>query len=128
MFDRFKSWRKQEESGVKCPLCQQPNPEDAVSCSRCSYELAKASHQQDSTMDDDAATDLFDQLLEDFDDDDDEDIVDWSNAAFTMDDVTIDVKQYGKDDQVVTKQKPSFAFTVDTVSYTHLTLPPTPNV
>ena len=84
-----------------------------MSCSRCSYELAKASHQQDSTMDDDAATDLFDQLLEDFDEDDDEDIVDWSNTAFKMDDVTIDVKQYGKDDQVVTKQKPSFAFSVD---------------
>ena len=113
MFDRFKSWRKQDESGVECPLCQQRNPEDAVSCSRCSYELAKASHQQDSTMDDDAATDLFDQLLEDFDEDDDEDIVDWSNTAFKMDDVTIDVKQYGKDDQVVTKQKPSFAFSVD---------------
>ena len=80
-------------------------------------------------MDDDAATDLFDQLLEDFDEDDDEDIVDWSNTAFKMDDVTIDVKQYGKDDQVVTKQKPSFAFSVDmpeaseAVSYTHLTLP-----
>ena len=114
MFDRFKSWRKQEETGIQCPLCQQRNPEDAANCSRCSYELAKPSHQQDASIDDDAATDLFDQLIEDFEDDDEEDIVDWSKAAFTMDDVTIDVKQYGKDDQVVTKQKPSFAFTVDT--------------
>ena len=64
-------------------------------------------------MDDEAATDLFDQLIEDTEDDGDEDVVDWSKAAFTMDQVTIDVKQYGKDDQVVTKQKPSFAFTVD---------------
>ncbi|CUS45465.1 hypothetical protein MGWOODY_Smn1521 [hydrothermal vent metagenome] len=30
-----------------------------------------------------------------------------------MDDMTIDVKQYGKDDSVKTKQKPSFAMTVD---------------
>ena len=71
-------------------------------------------------MDEEAATDLFDQLLEDFDDDEDEDIVDWSNAAFTMDDVTIDVKQYGKDDQVVTKQKPSFAFAADVLSLIHI--------
>ena len=113
VFDRFKSWRKQDETGIQCPLCQQRNPEDAANCSRCSYELAKPSHQQDASIDDDAATDLFDQLIEDFEDDDEEDIVDWSKAAFTMDDVTIDVKQYGKDDQVVTKQKPSFAFTVD---------------
>ena len=113
MFDRFKSWRKQEEKGVECPLCQQRNPEAAESCSRCSYELAKPSHKQDASMDDEAATDLFDQLIDDFEDEDDDDIVDWSNAAFKMDDVTIDVKQYGKDEQVVTKQKPSFAFTVD---------------
>ena len=113
VFDRFKSWRNQGESGIECPLCQQTNPEDSLNCSRCSYELAKPSHQQDATIDDNAATDLFDQLIEDFEDDDDEDIIDWSNAAFTMDDVTIDVKQYGKDDKVVTKQKPSFALSAD---------------
>ena len=44
MFDRFKSWRKQEDEGVECPLCQQRNPEDAENCSRCSYQLQKASH------------------------------------------------------------------------------------
>ena len=72
VFDRFKSWRKQDETGIQCPLCQQRNPEDAANCSRCSYELAKPSHQQDATIDDDAATDLFDQLIEDFEDDDEE--------------------------------------------------------
>ena len=61
VFDRFKSWRKQDETGIQCPLCQQRNPEDAANCSRCSYELAKPSHQQDASIDDDAATDLFDQ-------------------------------------------------------------------
>ena len=114
MFDRFKSWRKQEDEGVECPLCQQRNPEDAESCSRCSYQLQKSSHQQDATVDDKIATDLFDELLEEMNDDDEGEIIDWSNATFTMDDVTtIDVKQYGKDDAVVTKQKPSFAFTAD---------------
>ena len=114
MFDRFKSWRKQEDEGVECPLCQQRNPEDAESCSRCSYQLQKSSHQQDAAVDDKIATDLFDELLEEMNDDDEGEIIDWSNATFTMDDVTtIDVKQYGKDDAVVTKQKPSFAFTAD---------------
>lgn len=113
MFDRFKSWRKREDEGVECPLCQQRNPEDAENCSRCSYQLQKASHQQKATVDDKTATDLFDELLEEMEENDGGDTIDWSNAAFTMDDVTIDVKQYGRDDAVVTKQKPSFALTVD---------------
>ena len=113
MFDRFKSWRKQEEAGIECPLCQQSNPEDAETCSRCSYQLNIASHQQKATVDDKAATDLFDELLEEMEDDDSNEVIDWSKASFTMDDMTIDVKQYGKDDSVKTKQKPSFAMTVD---------------
>ena len=113
MFDRFKSWRKHEEKGVECPLCQQRNPEGSESCSRCSYELAKPSHQQDASIDDEAATDLFDQLIDDLEDDDDEEIVDWSNAAFTMDDVTIDVEQYGDGDAIKLSDNPTFAMTVD---------------
>ena len=72
-----------------------------------------ASHQQANNVDKEEATELFDELLSDFEEDEEEDIVDWSRTTFTMDDVTIDVKQYGSDDSVVTKQKPSFAFTVD---------------
>ena len=113
MFDRFKSWRKQEGTGVECPLCQQSNPEDAETCSRCSYQLKIASHQQKATVDEKAATNLFDELLEEMEDDDSNEVIDWSKASFTMDDMTIDVKQYGKDDSVKTKQKPSFAMTVD---------------
>ena len=113
MFDRFKSWRKQEGTGVECPLCQQSNPEDAEACSRCSYQLKIASHQQKATIDEKAATNLFDELLEEMEDDDSNEVIDWSKASFTMDDMTIDVKQYGKDDSVKTKQKPSFAMTVD---------------
>ena len=113
MFDRFKSWRKQEGTGVECPLCQQSNPEDAETCSRCSYQLKIASHQQTATVDEKVATNLFDELLEEMEDDDSNEVIDWSKASFTMDDMTIDVKQYGKDDSVKTKQKPSFAMTVD---------------
>ena len=113
MFDRFKSWRKREEQGVECPLCQQRNHKDAENCSRCSYQLQKASHQQEASVGEKVATDLFDELLDEMEEEDNEETIDWSNAAFTMDDVTIDVKQYGKDDAVVTKQKPSFAFTAD---------------
>ena len=113
MFDRFKSWRKQEETHVECPLCQQSNLEEAETCSRCSYQLKIASHHQKATVDEKAATDLFDELLEEMEDDDSNEVIDWSKASFTMDDMTIDVKQYGKDDSVKTKQKPSFAMTVD---------------
>jgi len=113
VFDRFKSWRKQEGTGVECPLCQQSNPEDAETCSRCSYQLKISSHQQKATVDEKAATNLFDELLEEMEDDDSNEVIDWSKASFTMDDMTIDVKQYGKDDSVKTKQKPSFAMTVD---------------
>ena len=113
VFDRFKAWRKQEEVGVECPLCQQRNPEGTENCSRCSYQLQKASHQQESTIDDEVATDLFDELLEQMEEDDSDEIIDWSKASFTMDDMTIEVKQYGKDDVVLTNQKPSFAMTVD---------------
>lgn len=114
MFDRFKFNRKKAEITIECPLCQEKNPEDSETCSRCSYQLKMASHQQASNVDKEEATELFDELLSDFEEDEDEDIVDWSRTTFTMDDVTIDVKQYGSDDSVVTKQKPSFAFTVDT--------------
>ncbi len=114
MFDRFKFNRKQAVNTIECPLCQEKNPEDAETCSRCSYQLKMASHQQASNVNREEATELFDELLSDFEEDEEEDIVDWSKTTFTMDDVTIDVKQYGSDDSVVTKQKPSFAFTVDT--------------
>ena len=114
MFDRFKFNRKSVDNTVECPLCQEKNPEDSEICSRCSYQLKMASHQQATNVDNEEATELFDELLSDFEEDEEEDIVDWSRTTFTMDDVTIDVKQYGSDDSVVTKQKPSFAFTVDT--------------
>ena len=73
-----------------------------------------ASHQQAGNVNEEETSELFDELLSDFEEDEEEEVVDWSRTTFTMDDVTIDVKQYGKDDSVVTKQKPSFSMTVDT--------------
>jgi len=113
VFDRFKFNRKPVENTIECPLCQEKNPEGSEICSRCSYQLNLASHQQASNVNKEEATELFDELLSDFEEDEDEEVVDWSRTTFTMDDVTIDVKQYGKDESVVTKQKPSFAMTVD---------------
>ena len=114
MFDRFKFNRKTVENTIECPLCQEKNPEGSKVCSRCSYQLTLASHQQAVNVKEEETTELFDELLSDFEEDKEEEVVDWSRTTFTMDDVTIDVKQYGKDDSVVTKQKPSFAMTVDT--------------
>ena len=113
MFDRFKFNRKKDDDGIECPLCQQKNPSGSDTCSRCSYQLQKATHQQEASVGDETASDLFDELLGDFEEDEEQEVVDWSKTTFTMDDVTIDVKQYGKDDSVVTKQKPTFAFSVD---------------
>ena len=114
MFDRFKFNRKTVENTIECPLCQEKNLEGSDVCSRCSYQLTLASHQQAVNVKEEETTELFDELLSDFEEDKEEEVVDWSRTTFTMDDVTIDVKQYGKDDSVVTKQKPSFAMTVDT--------------
>ena len=114
MFDRFKFNRKTVENTIECPLCQEKNLEGSDVCSRCSYQLTLASHQQAVNVKEEETTELFDELLSDFEEDKEEEVVDWSRTTFTMDDVTIDVKQYGKDDSVVTKQKPTFAMTVDT--------------
>ncbi len=114
MFDRFKFNRKVPVKTVECPLCQEKNPEGSEACSRCSYQLNLASHQQASNFKEEETTELFDELLSDFEEEKEDEVVDWSRTTFTMDDVTIDVKQYGKDESVVTKQKPSFALTVDT--------------
>ncbi len=114
MFDRFKFNRKTAANTIECPLCQEKNPEGSDVCSRCSYQLTLASHQQAGNVNEEETSELFDELLSDFEEDEEEEVVDWSRTTFTMDDVTIDVKQYGKDDSVVTKQKPSFAMTVDT--------------
>ena len=113
MFDRFRNWRNVEEVGQICPTCQHKNSDDAVLCSLCQYQLKKASFQQDSEIKEEIVSDLFDELLGDFEEEESEDIIDWSKTTFQIDDVTIDVQQYDDDDGIVVSKNPSFALTVD---------------
>jgi hypothetical protein len=89
------------------------NPEGTMQCSQCMYQLGKAAFEQVASIDDTEASSLFDELLADFDEDEEEEVVDWSKGTFTMDDVTIDVEQYGKDDAIKLSGDPTFAMTVD---------------
>ena len=114
VFDKFKNWRKGAVGPtVECPLCHTLNPEGTVECSQCMYQLGKAAFEQVASIDDQEAGTLFDELLADFDEDEEEEVVDWSKGTFTMDDVTIDVEQYGKDDGIKVRGNPTFAMTVD---------------
>ena len=114
VFDKFKSWRKTESGPtIQCPLCQTQNPEDATECSQCLYQLGKAAFEQVASVGEEQAGSLFDELLADIEDDEEEQVVDWSKGTFTMDDVTIDVEQYGDDDGIKLSDNPTFAMTVD---------------
>jgi len=77
------------------------------------YQLGKAAFEQVASIDDKEAGTLFDELLADFDEDEEEEVIDWSKGTFTMDDVTIDVEQYGKGDGIKVSGNPTFAMTVD---------------
>ncbi len=114
VFDKFKGWRKAEAGPtVQCPLCQINNPEEATECSQCMYQLGKAAFEQVASVDEEEAGSLFDELLADIEDDEEEQVIDWSKGTFTMDDVTIDVEQYGDDDGIKLSENPTFAMTVD---------------
>ena len=113
MFDKFRNWRNTEEPGKLCPACQHKNEVDAINCKLCFYELQKPSFQQDSGPNEEITNDLFDELLGDFDEEESEEIIDWSKTTFQIDDVTIDVQQYDDDDGIVVSKNPSFALTVD---------------
>ena len=113
VFDKFRNWRNTEEPGKVCPACQHKNEEDAINCKLCFYQLQKPSFQQDSGPNQEITNDLFDELLGDFDEEESEEIIDWSKTTFQIDDVTIDVQQYDDDDGIIVSQNPSFALTVD---------------
>ena len=114
VFDKFKSWRKASAGPtVECPLCQTQNPEDATECSQCMYQLGKAAFEQVASVDEKEAGSLFDELLADFEEDEEDQVIDWSKGTFTMDDVTIDVEQYGDGDAIKLSDNPTFAMTVD---------------
>ena len=114
VFDKFKGWRKKETGPtIECPLCQTKNPEDALECSQCMYQLGKAGFEQVASVDEEEAGSLFDELLADVEEDEEDQVIDWSKGTFTMDDVTIDVEQYGDDDGIKLSNNPTFAMTVD---------------
>ena len=113
MFDKFRNWRNTEAPGVLCPACQHKNSEDANTCELCLYQIKKPSFQQDSNLNEEITNDIFDDLLGDFEEEDAEEIIDWSKTTFQIDDVTIDVQQYDGDDGIVVSKNPSFALTVD---------------
>ena len=114
VFDRFKNWRKAGIGPtVECPLCHTNNPEGASECAQCLYQLGKASFEQVATVDEEEASSLFDELIGEMEEEEEEGIVDWSKGKFTMDDVTLDVEQYGEDDIITLSGAPTFSLTVD---------------
>ena len=101
--------RKKQADGQICPLCQLLNAEDSASCSRCYYEFTVAAHRQTvSEITEKESGDLFDALLqEDEEDDNDGPLVDWTGHSFSMNDMTVDVSQYDDDGQVEVDQSVS---------------------
>ena len=76
--------RKKQTDGQICPLCQLVNTEEADSCSRCYYEFTVAAHRQTvSEISEQESGDLFDELLnEEEEDTSDNRLVDWTGHSF----------------------------------------------
>tara|TARA_Y100001968_G_C19453186_1_gene770156 strand:+ start:3469 stop:4512 length:1044 start_codon:yes stop_codon:yes gene_type:complete len=98
--------KKKQEDGQVCPLCQLLNEEDAPTCTRCYYEFTVAAHRQTvSEVTDKESSDLFDSLLDDDEElDEDTPLVDWTSHSFSMDDMTVDVSPYDEDGMVEVDQ------------------------
>ena len=78
--------KKKEEEGQICPLCQLLNAIDAPSCTRCYYEFTVAAHRQTvSEITDEESGGLFDALLEDDEElDEDSPLVDWTSHSLSL--------------------------------------------
>ncbi len=110
VIDRFKSWRKQKEEGVECPLCGMNSPEGTAECPRCYYQLEKGILEQEEQDVTEQADGLFDELnSDDVEVEEEEELVDWTDHSFGVDDVTIDVSQYDDSDIVNIDAAPGFA-------------------
>ena len=107
--------RKKEAEGQICPLCQLSNDEDAPSCTRCYYEFTVAAHRQTvSEITDEESGGLFDALLEEEEEvDDDNPLVDWTSHSFSMDDMTVEVSPYDEDGLVEVDQSVSMEHQFD---------------
>lgn len=110
VIDRFKSWRKQKEEGVECPLCGMNSPEGTAECPRCYYQLEKGILEQEDHDVTEEADGLFDELnSDDVEEEEEEELVDWTAHSFGVDDVTIEVSQYDDTDIVNIDAAPGFA-------------------
>ena len=107
--------KKKEEEGQTCPLCQLLNAIDAPSCTRCYYEFTVAAHRQTvSEITDEESGGLFDALLEDDEEmDEDSPLVDWTSHSFSMDDMTVEVSPYDQDGVVEVDQSISMEHQFD---------------
>ena len=105
MFDRFKSWSNSKSKGVICPSCQHTNQEGTKVCTRCYYQIDLPSFQQSSGLGDEESTDLLDQLMTEIEQEQEEEI---TPPSFALDDLTVEVSQYGEGDEIVLDRKPDF--------------------
>ena len=105
VFDRFKSWSNSNPKGIMCPSCQHLNQEGTKICTRCYYQIDRASFQQSSALEDEESTDLLDQLMSEIE----EEVDDQPMApSFAFDDLTVEVSQYAEDDEIKLDKKPNF--------------------
>ena len=115
MWDRFKKWKKDATEKIICPLCQHNNSKNTKICSSCSYQLNQPNYKQTSNIEESETNNLFDELMNEFDEEKETEIIDWSKATFKMDDVTVDVNQYTEEDSVMLSSKPNFAMASTTI-------------
>ena len=115
MWDRFKKWKKDSTEKNICPLCQHINSASAETCSSCSYQLNKPNYKQTSNIEESETNNLFDELMNEFEEEKEAEVIDWSKATFKMDDVTVDVNQYSEEDSVILSSKPNFAMANTTI-------------
>jgi hypothetical protein len=66
-------------------------------------------YKQTSEIKESEKNSLFDELMNEFEEEKETEIIDWSKATFKMDDVTVDVNQYSEEDSVILSSKPNFA-------------------
>ena len=112
----FGRWRKKEESsGITCPLCTEESPEGTEECPKCYHQLGKSSISQPDNVSGEVSGALFDELMSEDEDEDEGEVVDWSRHAFEIDDVTIAVDQYedGSEDVSVSQDVSMDAFIAD---------------
>ncbi len=107
VFDRFKSWSNSNSKGITCPSCHHSNQEGTKVCTRCYYQIDRPSFQQSSAIEAEESTDLLDQLMSEIEEEaQDEPLA----PSFAFDDLTVEVSQYGEDDEIQLDRKPDFEF------------------